>query len=208
MKLYTFPMSPNCLRVVAAANQAGIKLDRVIVDLTKGEQMKPEFIRLNPNHKVPTLVDGDYVLWESTAIMVYLSQSKPDSGLLPSDLRDRMLVLQWMSWNMANFAPACAIFVYENLVKKLLKLGDPDPAAIARATEDFKRFAKVLDDHLKGRDWLVGGKMGLADHHVGSSLVHAQPGGIPVSGFKEIGRWTQALYASEPWTKALAEMRS
>ncbi|MGH8248505.1 MAG: glutathione S-transferase family protein [Gammaproteobacteria bacterium] len=207
MKLYTFPMSPNCLRVVAAANQAGIKLDYVIVDLTKGEHMKPEFIKLNPNHKVPTLVDGDYVLWESTAILVYLAQVKPDSGLIPADLKQRMLLLQWMSWNTAQFSPACGVFVFENLVKKLLNMGAPDAAALGKAKADFKRFGKVLDDHLQGRKYLVGDQPTVADHHVVSIFVHAEAGQIPVGEFKEIGRWSKALFSSEPWKKALAEIR-
>ncbi|HZT48877.1 MAG TPA: glutathione S-transferase N-terminal domain-containing protein, partial [Hyphomicrobiaceae bacterium] len=69
MKLYCFPPSPNSWKVLATAHQIGMPLELVIVDLTKGEQRKPEYLELNPTGRTPTLVDDGFALWESSAIM-------------------------------------------------------------------------------------------------------------------------------------------
>lgn len=206
MKLYTFPASPNSLRVFAVAHELGQDLEMVSVDLTKGEHLKPEFLKLNPNHKIPTLVDGDFVLWESTAIMLYLAY-KGGGKLIPADPKARAQMHQWISWNTAHMAPACQIFLFENFVKAMLKLGDPDPKRLAQGNDEFARFGAVLNEHLKGRKHLVGESSTIADHHVFSSFVHAAACGMPVTRFPEIVRWCAEMTASGPWQKALAVLK-
>ena len=93
MKLYNANLSPNALRVRAVANELGIALEVIDVDLRSGGNRTKEFLALNPNGKVPVLVDGDFVLWESRAINAYLATMKPESGLYPADIRKRAVVL-------------------------------------------------------------------------------------------------------------------
>ena len=204
MQLYVFPPSPNSLRCQVVANQLGIELELIPLDLAGGAQTSDEFIALNPNHKIPTLVDGDFVLWESTAIMIYLCHKNPGSGLIPEDIRERSQAVQWMSWNTAHWGPACGIFIFENMVKKILNIGEPDPAQLARGQEEFARFGKVLNDHLKGRDTLVGSSVTLADHTVASWLVHAGGAGLPLEDYAEITRWSGEILGSVAWQEALA----
>ena len=206
MKLYTFPASPNSLRVFAVAHETGQDLELVPVDLSKGEHMKPEFLKLNPNHKIPTLVDGDFVLWESTAIMLYLGY-KAGGKLIPTDPKQRASMHQWISWNTAHLGPACMIFLFENMVKALLNIGTPDAKQLAKGEEEFARFGAVLNDHLKGRKHLVGNSSTIADHHVFASFVHAGGCGLPVAKFPEIQRWSAEMAASAPWQKALAVLK-
>ncbi|KJV04997.1 glutathione S-transferase family protein, partial [Methylocucumis oryzae] len=80
MKLYHFPISPNSRRVVAVIHHLGLECELIALDLSKGEHLTPEFISLNPNHMIPTLVDGDTVLWESNAIMQYLCAKVGDDS--------------------------------------------------------------------------------------------------------------------------------
>ena len=204
MQLYVFPPSPNSLRCQVVANQLGIELELITVDLQTGAQMNAEFVALNPNHKIPTLVDGDFVLWESNAIMIYLSHKKPGNNLIPEDLQERALAVQWMSWNTAHWGPTCGIFTFENLVKKLLNIGEPDAAQLAQGEQEFVRFGTVLNDYLKGRDTLVGSSVTLADHAVASWLVHAEGAGIPLDGYAEITRWSRGILGSAAWQEALA----
>lgn len=204
MQLYIFPPSPNSLCCQAAANQAGIDLELVPVDLSAGEQMKPEFVKLNPNHKIPTLVDGDFSVWESGAIMIYLAEQAPASRLLPDEGQARIQVLQWLFWKTAHFAPACGVFTFENLVKPMLGLGEPDAAELEKGSENFHRFFGVLNEHLHGRDFVVGKSVTLADHALAAWLVHAEPAKFPLQKYAEVIRWSQAILGSPAWVKALA----
>ena len=202
MKLYHFPFSPNSRRVLAVAYHLGIKLDLEEVDLTKGEHLRPSFIRLNPNHKIPTLVDDDFVLWESAAIMLYLVSTKPGNTLWSDDPRVQADIHRWLFWNTANWGPACGIFIFENLVKKFTNQGAPDPKEIKKGEEQIHRFATVLDDHLKGRDWLVGKNVTLADYAVGSMLDLEEAAQIPLEKYRNIKRWYGSLEMLDAWKKS------
>lgn len=204
MQLYVFPPSPNSLRCQAVANELGIELELIPVNVLGGAQMSDDFIALNPNHKIPTLVDGDFVLWESGAIMLYLAQVQPDSNLIPGNLQDRTRMSQWLYWNAAHWGVACGIYIFENVVKKLANMGDPDPARLAKGEEEFSRFATVLNDHLKGRETLAGDSITLADHAVASWLVHAEMMGLPLDGYTEITRWSGNILGTDAWQQALA----
>ena len=104
MKLYGFPPSPNTWKVRAVAAQLGIKLELQLVDLSKGEQRTPSYLALNPTGRTPTLVDGDFKLWESTAIMQYLA-SRSTNSLWPNDARVRADIMRWQSWQLQHFGP-------------------------------------------------------------------------------------------------------
>ena len=83
-ELYVFPPSPRAFKVMAFANYLGIEPTLHMLDLIKGEQKSPQYAALNPNMRMPTLKDGDYVLWESNAILQYLAAKRPQTGLLPA----------------------------------------------------------------------------------------------------------------------------
>ena len=156
IELYVFPPSPRAFKVMAVATYLGIEPTLHTLDLIKGDQKSLEYAALNPNMRMPTLKDGDYVLWESNAIMQYLASKRPESGLLPSDEKGRLDVTRWQFWDLAHWDPTCAVFLFENVVKSVvLKSGGPDAAAIAKATESFHRVARVLDGRLKGKNLLL-----------------------------------------------------
>jgi glutathione S-transferase len=99
MKLYGFPISPNTWKVRAVATHLGIVVDNQLVDLSRGEQRAPE-CSLNPTGRTPTLVDGDFVLWESNAIMQYLASGEPNA-LWPDDAKRGADIARWQSWELA-----------------------------------------------------------------------------------------------------------
>ena len=204
LNLYVFPPSPRAFKVIALAAHLGIDYEKRIVDLTKGEQRRPEFAKLNPNQRMPVLEEDGFVLWESNAILQYLADKKPASGLLPADPRGRADVTRWQCWDLANWDPACAIMIFERLVKKLLHIGDPDPVEIARGEERFHRVAAVLDAHLKGRNYITGDKLTVADFSIGAPLNLAAPAQLPVSGYAEIRRWHANLSELPAWRQSIA----
>src|ERR1700720_481614 len=164
MKLYLFPPSSRALGIVALKNHLALDCELKPIDLGRGDQLAPEYLALNPNKKMPTLADGEFVLWESNAILFYMAAKRPESGFWPSDMRGQADVLRWLAWESAHWdAESCGMVAFEKASKGLLGLGAPDPAFIARGEANFARFAAVLDDQLKSRSWIIGDRLTIAD---------------------------------------------
>ena len=203
MKLYYFPYSHNSRKVLAVIHHLGLAPTLQMVDLVKGEQLTPEFIRLNPNHKTPTLEDGNFVLWESNAIMQYVAAITPENTLWPAEPAMQADISRWQCWQLAHWdGQACDILLFERALKALLGQGEPDPAAVAKAEANFHRYAAVLNGHLTGRQWLVGERVTLADFAVAASLMHAAVGRFPLEGYGEIRRWYDGVARLEAWERS------
>jgi len=206
IELYVFPPSPRAFKVMAAARHLDLDIALRIVDLSKGEQRAPDYVALNPNMRMPTLKDGDVVLWESNAILQYLAGRKPQSGLLPTDERGRLDVTRWQFWDASHWDPACATFIFEYLVKPaLLGIKEPDMANIAKGTEMFNRAAPVLDGHLKGRTFVTGDTLTIADFGLGCPLNLAEVAHLPLEPYGEIRRWYASLRALPAWQETLKQ---
>lgn len=205
IELYVFPPSPRALKVLAVASHLGIDYAQRMVDLVKGDQKTPEYAELNPNMRMPTLKEGEYVLWESSAILQYLAMKKPEAGLLPSDERGRLDVTRWQFWDVAHWDPACATFMFEYIAKPLvLGINEPDEAALEKGIQQFHRIAKVLEGHLHGRSFVTGDKLTLADFSIAAPLVYAEKAHLPLGEYGEIRRWYAAIGALPAWQKTLA----
>jgi len=195
MKYYADPGSGSCRRVSAVIQHLGIKIDQVFVDLFKGEADQPEFLALNPNGMVPALVDGEVVLWEAAAIMIYLAE-KHHSDLLPSGPA-RYDVLRWMFWAAEHFRQPAPLYFEERLLAKLT-LQPGDESRIAEADRLMKRFAPVLENHLQGRVYVVGEQVTLADFDLAAPLSQMSRTGVPYDAYPNIMRWYQHLQDTVP----------
>jgi glutathione S-transferase len=205
IELYVFPPSPRAFKVMAVANHLGLDWTLRMLDLPKGEQNTPQYEALNPNMRMPTLKDGDYVLWESNAIGQYLALQKPESGLFPRNERARLDVTRWQFWDLAHWDPACAVFAFEYVAKPVvLGIGEPDMAAIEKGTEAFHRVAQVLDGQLKNKKYVTGDTLTLADFSLGSAMNFAEMAHYPVDAYGEIKRWYATLRDLPAWQKTLA----
>jgi glutathione S-transferase len=205
MKLYLFPPSARVLAIVALKNHLALDCEVQRIDLRRGDQLTSEYLALNPNKKMPTLEDDGFVLWESNAILFYMATKRPDRGLWPSDLKGQADVLRWLSWESAHWdAESYGMVAYEKTSKTVLGLGSPDPAFIARGEQNFIRFAAVLNGSLRGKTWLIGERLTIADFSVGALVPSAERTGLPVGDCPEILRWYKGLAALPAWRKALA----
>jgi glutathione S-transferase len=201
MKLYVNLSSPNVRRVRLTAAVLGVELEETKLDLSKGEQKSPEYLTLNPNGTVPTLVDGEFVLTESRAIMQYLASKKPESGLLPRDEKARADVTRWQFWDAAHFSPQLGMLFFQKLVKPMMGMGEPDAAKVAEALANFRRFGAVLNQQLDGRQHVVGSALTLADLTLASSLMYAQRTEVPLSEFRNIEAWFSRISDMDAWKK-------
>ncbi len=201
MKFYFNPLSPNVRRVRLTAAVLGITLDEKKLDFAKGEHKTPEFLAINPNGAVPTLVDGDYVLTESRAIMQYLASKKPEAGLLPRDEAARADVTRWQFWDAAHYSPALAALAFERILKGMLGLGDPDNGKIQDALTNIRRFSAVLDKRLDGKQYIVGNALTLADLTIASSLMYAKQAEAPLAEFPHVQAWFSRVSELDGWKK-------
>jgi glutathione S-transferase len=199
MKLYYHPASPFARKPRIAAALLGIDLELEFVDLFAGAGQTPEFLKLNPQGKVPTLVDGDFSLWESNAIVQYLAAQAPTSPLWPADPRSRADILRWQFWESTSLAPPCAIYVSENVLKPMLGRGEPDSAELRKGEEKFHRAAKLLDAHLANRPWLVGDTITLADVSVAPMFMYAESAKYPMAGYDHISAWFGKIRQLPAW---------
>jgi glutathione S-transferase len=199
MKLYGFPPSPNTWKVRVFAHHIGVPLELEIVDLTKGQQRAQEYLALNPCGRAPVLVDNDFKLWESNAMLQYIG-SKANTPLWPDDPRTRADIMRWQSWQLGHWDAGVVPMLLENLVKpQILKAGDPDPAVLAQATETFHKEAAVLNEHLAGRSYLVNDTLTLADFAVAAPLFYAEPAKMPLETYSNIKRWFGKVSSLPAW---------
>src|SRR5215467_3826863 len=136
LKLHVAPPSPRAFKVLAVARHLGLDFELCPVDLLNGAHLRPEFVALNPNKRMPVLEDDGFVLWESNDITQYLASKKPDAGLLPLDPRRRADVSRWQFWENAHWDPACGTLIFERLLKKVFGQGDPTPAEVEKGAEN------------------------------------------------------------------------
>lgn len=171
----------------------------MLVDLAKGEQNAPEFVKLNPNHRVPVLVDNNFVLWESYAIMQYLADITPGQNLYPTDTVARADVNRWLFWCGQDFMPGITLLNWENKIKALIGLEPADPVEVGRGERLLTESAAVLDAHLADKKWICDSGLSLADYAVAAPLADQHRAKFPVTELHNIQRWLNQIQELETW---------
>jgi glutathione S-transferase len=197
MKLFYFD-TLNPRKACAVARHLNSPVKFVHIDLAKGEHKTPDYLAINPNGKVPALLDGDLKLWESNAIMCHLAR-KAGSDLWPQDDARKIEITRWLTWNSEHFTRHAGKLYFEYLIKPKFGLGAQDDAGIKEATGFFKQFAGVLNDHLRGRKYILGDTLTVADFAVGITLPYADRANIPVKEFPNVERWHARLNELPAW---------
>lgn len=160
--------SINVRKVMWLAGEIGVDYERTDWGNPIRDPNVPEFLALNPNGLVPVIIEDDFVLWESNAILHYLAETRESGRLLPKDARERALVEQWLSWQATELAPTWG-YALMSLARKAPGWEDPEKVAdsIARWT---KKMA-ILEGQLEKTDAFVAGReFSLADIAVGLSV--------------------------------------
>ncbi|GAB3433591.1 glutathione S-transferase family protein [Massilia solisilvae] len=203
MHLYYHPVSSNARRVTMAAHHLGIKLDLVEINLASAADRR-RLEEVNPNSKIPVLLDEDFVLTESCAIMQYLADCTPGQTVYPDDPIARADVNRWMFWATQHFAPAIGVIVWENVWKKVVHGIDTDPVELARGQRDLARFATVLDAHLADRQWLCGDAVTLADYAMAAPMMYLERANVPLTQYQHIMAWFGRVQDLPAWRHTTA----
>lgn len=194
IELYTWP-TPNGWKATITLEELSLPYTVHPVDIMAGEQKRPEFLRLNPNGRIPAIIDTDEDLpiFESGAIMIYLAE-KSDQ-LLPRDVRGRAAVMEWLMFQMSGIGPMMG---QANIFSRYFP--EKIPAAIDRFQSEVRRLFSVLDGQLAGTEYLAG-DYSIADIANWSWVCVHFWAGVPVDEFKHLQRWLAAIEA-RPAVKA------
>jgi GST-like protein len=192
--LYTWT-TPNGHKIHIALEELGLPYTVHAVDIGKGDQFEPAFLALNPNHRIPAIVDRDgpdggapYAMIESGAILIYLAEKT--GRLMPKDARGRYDVIQWLMFQMAGIGPMLGqVHHFRHYAP------EPIPYAIDRYTNEAKRLYGVLDKRLDGRDWLAGGDYSIADIATFPWLRSWERQGVILSDYPNVKRWFDRVAA-------------
>jgi len=202
MKLYGFSATRS-LRALWGLKELGLDFEYVPVDLVKGEHQTPDFLKINPAGKVPVLIDGDLVLPESAAIILYLAEKYPEKGLIPTDLEVRAEMYRWIMFSVTELEqPLWRITKHSFLLPEERR----SPADIELAREDFVAMAKVLDRHMAGRIFLVGDRMTAADCVTAWLMDWANENEL-MGDFPNLRAYMQRLYERPTAPPRIAEAR-
>jgi glutathione S-transferase len=204
MKIYDFPLSPNCRKVRAIVYELGLSPEFLPVNLFRGEQQAPEVVALNPNAKVPILVDGDFVLWESNAIAAYLATG---STLLPATPRERADVERWADWQLSHVGPAIGKVAFQRFVKPLTGQGQPDAKIVEEGAADYAKFTAVLEASLGSKEY-VAGRLSIADFILASMFSIAATAGLETAPFPKVNAWLGRVLARASMKRALADAQA
>jgi len=163
LQLYSWP-TPNGVKVSIALEEIGLPYEAHGVDIGKNQSWTPEFLSLNPNGKIPAILDPDgpggkpFGLFESGAILLYLADKT--GKLIPADPGRRWEVIQWVFFQMANVGP---MFGQVGFFHKFAGREFPDKRPLERYVKESQRLLGVLETRLDGRAWIMGDEYTIAD---------------------------------------------
>lgn len=191
IELHTWS-TPNGRKVSIALEELGLPYTVHAVDITRGEQHDPAFVALNPNAKIPVLVDEEgpggepITIIESGAILMYLAGKT--GRLLPVDLRQRLEAIQWLMFQMGSVGPMLGqVHHFLRFAPELI------PYAIERYSKEAARIYGVLDTRLADREWLAGPEYSIADIATYPWLARHDWQGIDLKRFPAVQRWFAAM---------------
>jgi GSH-dependent disulfide-bond oxidoreductase len=189
IELYTSP-TPNGWKASIALEELELAYNVHSIALNTLEQKEPSYLKLNPNGRIPTIVDTDndnFAVFESGAILIYLAEKT--GRLMPTDVKGRSLVIQWLMFQMGGIGPMMgqANVFFRYAPEKI-------PFAIDRYHRESRRLFEVLDTRLADHEWLAG-DYSIADI-ANWSWVHIYPwSGVEVDGLDHLQRWLAACAA-------------
>jgi len=195
--LYTFP-TPNGHKVSCTLEALGLEYQAHVIDISKGAQKTPEFLKLNPNGRIPVIVDKDndnFAVFESGAIMLYLAEKA--GKLIPSDVKGRSLVNQWLMFQMSGIGPMMgqANVFYRYFPEKI-------PPVIDRYQNEVRRLFEILDTRLADTEWLAN-DYSIADIANWCWVRTHKWSGVEIEGLKNLERWSTAMYQQPGMKKGI-----
>jgi GST-like protein len=193
--------SPNARKIVIALEELAAPYNLVWTNISEGDQLRPEFLNINPNGKIPAIIDrdGPVTLFESGAILLYLAEKF--GKLLPTSQAARWQAMSWLAWQVSGQGPMCGQAAHFH--SHAARQGISQPYAAERYITEARRLYGVLDAHLAGREWIAG-EFSIADIACFPWTRVAKGHGVALEDFPNLARWSHAI-AARPSAKRRPE---
>ena len=200
LKIYATPLSANGRKVLAVSRELGLNAEIHIVNVYRGEGRTAEYLAINPTGKIPTLVDGDFVLFESNAILIYLAEGYGNSRLWSADLKARSRIAQWLFWESAHWQPSLTALLSEQVGHRLLPQAIPRPrSAPDWHSASLQPLLMRLETALSADAFLTGALPTIADFAVAGMCTYLRVAEFPFHDFPAISRWYARIDAFDSW---------
>jgi len=203
IELHYWP-TPNGHKITLFLEETGLPYTIKPVNIGKGEQFEPAFLKISPNNRMPAIVDMDPAgggepvsVFESGAILQYLAEKT--GRFLPEDLRGRFTVLQWLFWQVGGLGPMLGQNHHFNRYAP-----EKIPYAIDRYVRETRRLYGVLDTQLHGRDFIAGSDYSIADMAAYPWIVPYENQGMKLEDFPHLQRWFERIRVREATRRAYA----
>lgn len=172
--------------VIWALKELGLEYENIPVNPFQGENKTPEYLAINPNGLVPTLQEGEFVLWESMAINAYLAKNYGEGLLWTDDPKEEALIMQWSLFGIQSLDKHAVNCI---LHKQALPEEMRDATILAEAEQALIPHLAMLNDYLAGKDYLVGGRFTIADLNLAAMLDYARKAGYDFSDYAHVQTW-------------------
>lgn len=187
IKFYYAPMT-SATRVHWALEELGVPYEKVKLDLSAGDQKKPEYLALNPNGKVPLIVAEGQPIFESLAILLYLGERfGVEKGLFPPPNPARADAFTWMSWGSVTLGEALTRFLRNTSDR--FPAEERNPAAAEAAKKDLHAAIAMLDKHLENKQFMLGDDFSLVDVSIASLMPFMARLGVDTSAYGNVNAW-------------------
>lgn len=202
MKLYTTTLSANGRKALAVARHLAVPVDEISINVYAGEGQDGKYRSLNPWGKVPSFVDGDFVLWESNAILLYLAEQYADYRLSSKDGKNRADILRWLFWEAAHWQPALSRVISARVSQLLFpdthteqeRQFDPDWDDL-----DLVDNLRVLESVLSEKIFLSGTELSIADFSVAGMTTYFHAVAFPFHRYPAISAWYERMMLVPAW---------
>jgi len=203
IELHYWP-TPNGHKITMFLEEAGLPYEIKPVNIGRGDQFKPEYLKISPNNKMPAMVDTDPLgggeplsIFESGAILLYLTEKT--GKFIPASIRERYVVMEWLFWQVGGLGPMLGQNHHFNRYAP-----EKIPYAIDRYVNETRRLYGVLDQRLAGRDFIAGSDYSIADMAAYPWIVPHEAQSMQLADFPNVQRWFKRIGERDATKRAYA----
>ena len=207
LKIYSTSLSANGRKVLAVCRQLELESEIHEINVYRGEGRNPAYLAINPSGKIPTLLDGEFMLGESNAILLYLAEAHGGNRLWSSDAKQRGRIAQWLFWESAHWQPGLIAFLSEVVGHRLLPERVPRPQHPPDWSSALVQpILNTLETALGAAAFLTGPAATIADFSVAGMTTYFKAAAFPFQRFPNIAGWHARIDAFASWRETLSPL--